>query len=322
MVIVNETENKVLDIKNLDIHFKTKGKNGVFKAVSDVSFYVKKGETYGLVGESGSGKSTTVRAILNLVDVTNGSILYNGQNISKMDRKEFWPLRKELQMIFQDPISSLDPKQSIGETLEEVLKIHHLYNPKERTYRAMEILQEVGLQPEHYYKYPHQISGGQAQRVSIARALIINPTVLVCDEPVSALDVSIQAQIINLLLVLKEEFNLTQIFIAHDLGVVRHISDRIGTMYLGNIVEEAPTDRLFENPLHPYTKLLLSSIPKPDPFTERERIELEGETTSVNHEAKGCKYAAKCPYTMDMCHSEKPVFKEVEQHHFVACHLY
>lgn len=321
MNMVKETKEKVLDIKNLDIHFKTKG-NKVFKAVSNVSFYVNKGETYGLVGESGSGKSTTVRAILNLVDVTNGSISYNGQDISKLGNKQFWPLRKELQMIFQDPISSLDPKKSIGETLEEVLKIHKMYSPKERTYQAMNILKEVGLQTEHYYKFPHQISGGQAQRVCIARALIIHPTILVCDEPVSALDVSVQAQIINLLLDLKEEFNLTQVFIAHDLGVVRHISDRIGTMYLGNIVEEAPTDLLFENPLHPYTKLLLSSIPKPDPFVERERIELEGESTSVDHEAQGCKYAAKCPFTKDICKSAVPELKEVEAQHFVACHLY
>lgn len=322
MVMVKEKDEKVIDIKNLDIHFKKKGGNGVFKAVSNVSFHVKKGETYGLVGESGSGKSTTVRAILDLVPITNGSILYHGQDISKLNKKEFWPLRKELQMIFQDPISSLDPKKTIGETLEEVLKIHQLYSAKERTYRAMEILQEVGLQPEHYYKFPHQISGGQAQRVCIARALIIKPTVLICDEPVSALDVSIQAQIINLLLDLKEEFNLTQIFIAHDLGVVRHISDRIGTMYLGNIVEEAPTDQIFDHPLHPYTKLLLSSIPKPDPFVKRERIELEGESTSVNHEAKGCKYAAKCPMMKEHCLSVKPELKEVQPNHFVACHLY
>jgi oligopeptide transport system ATP-binding protein len=321
METVKEQENKIIEVENLKVHFKSENRD-IFKAVNDISFHVNEGETYGLVGESGSGKSTTVRAVLKLVDVTDGDVLYKGNNISKLKEKDFWHLRKDLQMIFQDPISSLDPKKRIGETLEEVLKIHQLYPPKERIYRCIEMLENVGLSAEYYYQYPHQISGGQAQRVCIARALIINPSILVCDEPVSALDVSVQAQIINLLLELKEKFNLTQIFIAHDLAVVRHISDRIGTMYLGNIVEEAPTDQLFANPLHPYTKLLVTSIPKPDPFVKRKRIEIQGESTDAIKTEEGCKYQTKCPKVMGICKSVKPLLNEVEKDHFVACHLY
>ena len=309
---------KILEVKQLKIQFKSKEKED-FTAVNDISFHIYEGETYGLVGESGSGKSTTVRAILNLVDITSGEIIYKDQTISDLNENKFRNIRKDMQMIFQEPISSLDPKMKVGETLEEVLKIHGVFNKEQAMHQVIGILEKVGLSVEHFFKYPHQLSGGQAQRACIARALIINPTVLVCDEPVSALDVSVQAQIINLLIDLKKSYNLTQIFIAHDLSVVRHISDRIGTMYLGNIVEEAPTDILFAEPLHPYTKLLLSSIPVPNPLEKRIYQEVIGEASIDNI---GCKYKGKCPYVTEVCQTSKPILKEVAEQHFVACHLY
>jgi len=309
---------KILEVKQLKIQFKSKEKED-FTAVNDISFHIYEGETYGLVGESGSGKSTTVRAILNLVDITSGEIIYKDQTISDLNENKFRNIRKDMQMIFQEPISSLDPKMKVGETLEEVLKIHGVFNKEQAMHQVIGILEKVGLSVEHFFKYPHQLSGGQAQRACIARALIINPTVLVCDEPVSALDVSVQAQIINLLIDLKKSYNLTQIFIAHDLSVVRHVSDRIGTMYLGNIVEEAPTDILFAEPLHPYTKLLLSSIPVPNPLEKRIYQEVIGEASIDNI---GCKYKGKCPYVTEVCQTSKPILKEVAEQHFVACHLY
>ncbi|MFT8319754.1 MAG: oligopeptide/dipeptide ABC transporter ATP-binding protein [Bacillus sp. (in: firmicutes)] len=306
----------IVQVNHLKVYFKS------FKAVNDISFHIHEGETYGIVGESGSGKSTTVRSILKLVETTDGEIYYKNKEISKMDNKSFQGLRKEIQMIFQDPLASLDPKKSIGDSIVEVLKIHKLYSPKERSYIAFEMLKKVGLSTEHYYKFPHQISGGQAQRVSIARALAINPSLLICDEPVSALDVSIQAQIINLLLELKEKYKLTLIFIAHDLGVVRHISDRIGTMYLGNLVEEAPTDELFSNPLHPYTQLLLSSIPIPEPGCKRDKIILKEEGQPVPDMDSGCIYRFKCHKYTEVCNYVNPELQKVSEGHFVACHLY
>ncbi|MEK5382304.1 ABC transporter ATP-binding protein [Niallia sp. FSL W8-0635] len=322
-MVMLETEKKIIEVNNMTIQFQSKTKEP-FIAVNNISFHIKEGETYGLVGESGSGKSTTVRAIMNLVDITSGHILYKGNDIGNVSQRQFRKYRKELQMIFQEPISSLDPKKRVGQTLVEVLKIHKLYSPKERVYRCIEMLEKVGLAAEHFFKYPHQLSGGQAQRVCIARALIINPSVLVCDEPVSALDVSIQAQIINLLLDLKKDMNLTQIFIAHDLSVVRHISDRVGTMYLGNIVEEAPTDALFSNPLHPYTQLLLKSVPTIDSFSAEESNPMKTETEIIEPSADniGCKYKGICPFSMEKCQTVRPEWKEVKQEHFVACHLY
>ncbi|MCM3362086.1 MULTISPECIES: ABC transporter ATP-binding protein [Bacillaceae] len=320
MVMLEQKKN-IIEVNNMTIQFQSKTKEP-FIAVNNISFHIKEGETYGLVGESGSGKSTTVRAVMNLVDITSGNILYKGKAIGNVPRGQIRKYRKELQMIFQEPISSLDPKKRVGQTLVEVLKIHKLYSSKERVYRCIEMLEKVGLSAEHFFKYPHQLSGGQAQRVCIARALIINPSVLVCDEPVSALDVSIQAQIINLLLDLKKDMNLTQIFIAHDLSVVRHISDRIGTMYLGNIVEEAPTDELFSNPLHPYTQLLLSSIPTVDSYTTKENISVKTEVVDPSADNNGCKYKGICPFSMEKCKTVRPEWKEVKQAHFVACHLY
>lgn len=316
----------ILEVKNLKKYFPITGSlnNTVsqVKAVNDVSFSLIRGETYGLVGESGCGKSTTGRTILRLLEPTEGEVIYDGQNINKLKGNDLRNIRRELQMVFQDPYSSLNPRKRIGTILEETLKIHKIGNKKERTEQVMNILNKVGFQREHYYRFPHEFSGGQRQRIGLARALIINPSIIICDEPVSALDVSIQSQVLNLLEDVQQEFNLTYLFISHDLGVVRHISDRIGVMYLGKLVEESPTDELYSNPLHPYTKALLSAIPVPNPFVKREKIKLIGEIPSPVNPPSGCVFHTRCPFAMDVCKQEEPALKTIVQEHKVACHLY
>src|SRR5699024_915319 len=299
------------------------GKNvGVVKAVDDVSFKLYEGETYGLVGESGCGKSTTGRAILRLIDPTEGKVMYKDQDILEQTRKENRSIRQELQMVFQDPYSSLNPRKRIGDTIEEPLIIHGIGNPEERTELVMDMLEKVGMRIDHYYRYPHELSGGQRQRVGLARALIVNPKIIIADEPVSALDVSIQSQVINLLQKLQYELKLTYLFIAHDISVVRHISDRIGVMYLGHLVEEAATDQLIESPLHPYTKALLSSVPIPNPKHKRERIILKGELPNPLNPPTGCVFHTRCPVAMDICKQHKPRLKQTDNDKKVACFLY
>ena len=316
----------ILEVKNLKKYFPIIGslnnKISQVQAVNDVSFCLFRGETYGLVGESGCGKSTTGRTILRLLEPTEGEVIYQGKDINKLKGNNLRNIRRELQMVFQDPYSSLNPRKRIGAILEETLKIHKLGNKKERTEKVMNILNKVGFQREHYYRFPHEFSGGQRQRIGLARALIINPSVIICDEPVSALDVSIQSQVLNLLEDIQEDFNLTYLFISHDLGVVRHISDRIGVMYLGKLVEESPTDDLYANPLHPYTKALLSAIPVANPFVKREKIKLIGELPSPVNPPKGCVFHTRCPFATDICKQAEPVLKTIDNGHKVACHLY
>jgi oligopeptide/dipeptide ABC transporter ATP-binding protein len=292
------------------------------QAVNDVSFTLYKGETYGLVGESGCGKSTTGRTLLKLTEPTEGQALYNGDDIFKLSEQELRKVRQDIQMVFQDPYSSLNPRKRIGKTLEEPLVIHNIGTAKERTEIVMDILDTVGLQLEHYYRYPHEFSGGQRQRIGLARALIVNPKILIMDEPVSALDVSIQSQILNLLKKLQSELDLSYLFISHDMSVVRHISDRIGVMYLGRLVEEAPTDVLFANPLHPYTQALLSAVPTPTLGAKKERIILKGDLPSPMNPPSGCVFHTRCPFAMDRCKTEIPQKKQLTAEHHVACHLH
>ncbi|WP_423801867.1 ABC transporter ATP-binding protein [Neobacillus sp. SAB-20_R2A] len=326
---VNKEKDILLDIQGLQKYFPVRGPLGrlggtknYVKAVNNVSFRLYEGETFGLVGESGCGKSTTGRTIMRLTEPTGGSAVYNGTDIFQQSGRDLRKIRKEIQMVFQDPYSSLNPRKRIGKTLEEPLIIHSIGNRKEHTEKVMDIMQKVGLQTEQYYRYPHEFSGGQRQRIGMARALIANPKLVICDEPVSALDVSIQSQIINLMQELQEEFKLTYLFIAHDISVVRHISDRIGVMYLGELMEEAPTDKLFATPLHPYTQALLSAVPTPNPRIKRERITLKGEIPSPLNPPSGCIFHTRCPYAMDRCKIEKPIKKELQEEHFIACHLY
>ncbi len=320
----------LLDVRNLVMHFPlTQGiifqrKVGAVQAVDGVSFSVKRGETLGLVGESGCGKSTTGRAILQLYKPTSGEVNFNGTDLTKLDSGNMRKMRRHLQMIFQDPYASLNPRMTVGNIVSEPMQIHNLVPKQERTKRVQELLQTVGLNPYFANRYPHEFSGGQRQRIGIARALAANPDFIVCDEPVSALDVSIQAQIVNLLEDLQDQFGLTYLFIAHDLSVVRHISDRVAVMYLGKIVELADRNELYENPMHPYTKALLSAIPIPDPVIERqrERIILTGDVPSPINPPSGCHFHTRCPYVMDVCKQVDPPFTEKADGHFVACHLY
>ncbi|KUK72264.1 MAG: Oligopeptide/dipeptide ABC transporter, ATPase subunit [Clostridiales bacterium 38_11] len=290
-------------------------------AVDHVFFNLFEGETYGLVGESGSGKTTTGRTILGLNNSDGGQVIYQGVDLMSLEPREFKQYRRDMQLVFQDPYSSLNPRKRVGALLEEPLIIHKIGNQKERQEKVFETLDIVGLQPEHYFRFPHEFSGGQRQRIGLARALIINPNIVVCDEPVSALDVSIQAQILNLLMKLQKELKLTMIFITHDISVVRHISNRIGVMYLGNIVEEALTDDLFLKPLHPYTKALFSAVPDflKDPNQKSRKI-LKGEIPSNAMQITGCPFHHRCPQATDFCVAEKPVMREIEPQHFVACH--
>lgn len=319
-------EEKVLVANDVKKYFPIKqgiGKpDNYVKAVDGVSISIRKGETYGLVGESGCGKSTLGRTLIKLLEPTSGEIFINGKNIAELSEKEMRKMRKEVQMVFQDPFTSLNPRMKVGDILQEALLINHIGADKtERTEMALEIMAKVGLRKEHFYRYPHEFSGGQRQRLGLARALILNPSLVVCDEPVSALDVSIQSQIINLLLDMQEELGLTYIFIAHDMSVVKYISTRIGVMYLGHLMEEGPTDDLFSMPLHPYTQALLSAVPNPNPRIRKERIALEGDIPAPIDPPSGCVFHTRCPYAMPICKTMAPKKREVMPEHFVSCHL-
>lgn len=318
----------VLEVKNLCKFFQAKrklfGDPSYVKAVDDVSFTINKGETLGLVGESGCGKTTTGRTILKLYNPTSGQIIFNGQDITKLNEKEMIPLRRKMQMIFQDPYASLNPRMTVGDIIGEAIDIHGLYKGKEREDRIRYLLDKVGLNGSHINRYAHEFSGGQRQRIGIARALAVEPDFIVCDEPISALDVSIQAQVINMLEELQEELGLTYLFIAHDLSMVKHISTHIGVMYLGKMVEKGPSDDVYLNPKHPYTKALLSAVPIPDPDLAKsnKRIVLEGDIPSPIDPKPGCRFKGRCKYAKEICQNVDPEVKEVEPGHFVACHLY
>lgn len=291
------------------------------QAVDKVSFAVKKGETLGMVGESGCGKTTVGRTLLRLLEPTSGEVTFEGKNILKMNQRELKPLRRDMQIIFQDPYASLNPRMPIGESVMEGLQIHNIGRPKERWEIAINMLKKVGLEEYHARRYPHEFSGGQRQRIGIARALALNPKFIVCDEPVSALDVSIQSQVLNILKDLQSEFGLTYLFIAHNLSVVEHISDRVAVMYLGKMVELTDRESLYREPLHPYTKALLSAIPVPHPNVKRERTILKGDVPSPLNPPKGCRFHTRCPIAVAQCSQEEPEFREVRPGHWVACHL-
>jgi len=319
--------NKLVEVKDLKKYYPITGgllsrHVGDVKAVDGVSFHIMEEESLGLVGESGCGKSTLGRTLLRLEEPTSGKILYKGNDITKLDKKGLKSLRKEIQMIFQDPQSSLDPRMTIGDSIGEALLIHGMRNEKERLELVQDLLERVGLDPSHATRYPHEFSGGQKQRIGIARALAVNPKLIVADEPVSALDVSIQAQILNLLMDLQDEGGLAYLFIAHDLSVIKHISDRIAVMYLGKIAELANKTDIFEHPLHPYTQALLSAIPIPNPHQRKKRILLEQEMPSPINPPTGCRFHTRCHKVIPVCSQQEPKIVELEKDHFVACHLY
>ncbi|NLJ86130.1 MAG: dipeptide ABC transporter ATP-binding protein [Firmicutes bacterium] len=317
----------LLEVKDLVKHFPiTKGfimskQVGAVKAVDGVSFTINRGETLGLVGESGCGKSTTGRLILRLIEATSGEVWFEGRNVLELGREEMRELRRDMQIIFQDPYASLNPRMTVGDIIGEPMQIHGIAKGQEKERRVQELLEVVGLASYHARRYPHEFSGGQRQRIGVARALAVNPKIIVCDEPVSALDVSIQAQVVNLLQDLQAEYGLTYLFIAHDLSVVKHISDRVAVMYLGKIVELTSKQALYDNPLHPYTQALLSAIPIPDPTLTRERVILEGDVPSPINPPSGCRFHTRCPVAKDICKQEEPAFADVGGGHFVACHL-
>lgn len=321
-----EKEN-LLEIKNLKTYYPVKGgffrrTIGHVKAVDDVSFDIKKGETLGLVGESGCGKSTTGRTIIRLLNATDGEVLFEGKDITKLRGKSLQEIRQDIQMVFQDPYASLNPMQMVGDIVAEPIKNFKKLSSKELKDEVMDLLTKVGLPEDAYFKYAHEFSGGQRQRIGIARALALRPKLIIADEPVSALDVSVQSQVLNLLKKLQQEFDLTFLFIAHDLSVVKHMSDRIGVMYLGNMVEIADRSSMYAEPLHPYTQALISAIPMPDPRRKKERIVLEGDVPSPMNPPTGCPFHPRCPAAMAECSQVKPALKEVKPGHRVACHLY
>lgn len=316
----------VIEAENVCKYFRIKGDFGkqtkVVKAVDGVSMKLYKGETYGLVGESGCGKSTLGRTLIRLLEPTSGTVRLEGKDIVGLKKNEMHGVRKKLQMVFQDPYTSLDPRQRVGDILMEALTIQKIGTKDSRMEKAMEILEKVGLRTEHFYRYPHEFSGGQRQRIGLARALILDPEIIICDEPVSALDVSIQAQIINLLRELQRERQLSYLFISHDMSVIKYISDRIGVMYLGNLVEEAETDELFSNTKHPYTRALLSAVPDTDVDGNKERIILKGDLPTPIDPPKGCVFHTRCPKATAKCAQIKPELKEYQNGHKVACLLY
>ena len=317
-------QNVIMEVNHLKKYFRLDSKR-TLKAVDDVSFKIYEGETLGIVGESGCGKTTCGRTCIGMYDRTDGEVLYRGEDVHKMNAVQKKEFTKKVQMIFQDPYSSLDPRMKVHDIIAEGMRIHKMTGSRaEEIEEVQNLLRSVGLNAEHASRYVHEFSGGQRQRIGIARALAVNPEFLLCDEPISALDVSVQAQVVNLLIKLQKERSLTSMFIAHDLSMVKHISDRVGVMYLGNMVELAPSGELYKNPLHPYTQALLSAIPIPDPKIARNKkqIRLEGEVPSPVNPPAGCHFCSRCPYATDRCKSETPVLKETAPGHFTACHLY
>ncbi len=311
----------LIKVNNLSKKFKVS--KGILTAVNNLSLEIYEGETLGLVGESGCGKSTAGRSMIRLYDDGyEGEVLFEGKDILKMDKKELKGMRTEMQLIFQDPYSALNSRMTVENIIKEPLVINKKFTEEERTKKVEELLERVGLKAEHKSRYAHEFSGGQRQRICIARSLVVEPRFVVCDEPIASLDVSIQAQVVNLLKELQREFNYTYLFIAHDLSMVKYISDRILVMYLGNMAELAESEKLTSNPLHPYTKALLGSVPVPDPNYERDEKLIEGEIPNPMNPPSGCVFRTRCPKVMDICAKEKPIWKEVEEEHFVACHLY
>ena len=311
----------LLKLENVSKYFKVP--EGTLKAVNEVSFEINKGETFGLVGESGCGKSTLGRVVMGIYTPTAGAVTYNGETVNAKKNDSRFRYSKKVQIIFQDPYASLDPRMTVGSIISEGMEIHNMYDATRRRERVLELLELVGLNREHSNRFPHEFSGGQRQRIVIARALAIEPEFIVCDEPISALDVSIQSQIINLLRDLQEKLDLTYLFIAHDLNIVKYISDRIGVMYLGNLVELASSDELFSHTLHPYSQALLSAVPVPDPNKEKEkkRMIISGDVPSPINPPPGCNFSTRCPKACDICKKEKPELREIRPNHFVACHL-
>ncbi|MCR8846028.1 ABC transporter ATP-binding protein [Paenibacillus sp. SC116] len=324
----NNSKDVLIEVKGLKKHYAAKkslfGRSQqVVRAVDDVSFTIHRGETFGLVGESGCGKSTTGRSIVRLHDVTDGEIWFDGHNVANMNERELKPFRKRMQTIFQDPYSSLNPGMNVTQLISEPMDIHRQGTKAEQLERVLTLLDKVGMKPEHANRYPHEFSGGQRQRISIARALSVQPEFVMCDEPISALDVSVQAQVVNMLEDLQSELGLTYLFIAHDLSMVRHISNRIGVMYMGKLVELAPSDELYKRPAHPYTQALLAAIPHPDPRQEMQPPPiLEGELPSPLSMAIGCSFASRCPYATERCRQETPVWREIAPQHYASCHLH
>lgn len=324
---INHNNENFIEIRSLKKYFKL-GKEGLFKknkilkAVDGISFKIGKGETFGLVGESGCGKTTVGRTLTRLYDVTEGEIIYNGTDIGKLNERELLPYRKKIQMIFQDSYSSLDPRMTVGQIIGAPLELHKITTGKETEIKVKELLKMVGLKEEHINRYPHEFSGGQRQRINIARAISLNPEFIVCDEPISALDVSIQAQVINILEDLQEKLGLTYLFISHDLSMVKHISHKVGVMYLGNLVEVGESKEIYSNPKHPYTKSLLSAVPIADPkkAVEIKRIILQGDVPNPMNPPSGCPFRTRCNYVIDICNKEKPILKG-DKIHQTACHI-
>lgn len=319
--------NVLLKVDNLKKHFPIKKgllsrEIGQVKAVDGVSFEVFEGETLGIVGESGCGKSTTGRMLMRLIEPTEGSVIFNGQDVTALSAKQLREARRDMQMVFQDPYASLNPRHTVAQILEEPLIVHNIGTKQERKQKVMQLLKTVGLSEYHANRYPHQFSGGQRQRIGIARALMTNPKLIIADEPVSALDVSIQAQVLNLMQQLQQDLKLTYIFIAHDLGVVRHISDRVGVMYLGKVVELATSESLYEEPRHPYTQALLAAVPVPDPDFVKETTMLQGDIPSPSNPPSGCTFHTRCPFAKEVCKQQVPALQQVSEGHAVACHLY